>query len=299
MSKERLSFRVILAYLTVFIVWGSTYLAIRVGVESLPPALFAGVRFVMAGLLMLAFGKLKGHPLPDRRGLIDLSIIGILLLVGGNLLVVWAEKTIPSGLAALIIALVPLFMSSIDSFVPKGQTLSPIGWLGIFVGIIGTFILVSPGLGLTEGEYLNPLGIGGLILACLFWSIGSVYSRHHYVEGNIFVNSGVQNLVPGIMLVIIGLAVGEVSDVHITTRGMLALGYLIVFGSIIGYTSYVYLLRHQPPAKASTYAYVNPIVAILLGWSILDEPISLRTIISAAIILAGVGIVQISKMKSK
>lgn len=299
MSNERLSFRVILAYLTVFIVLGSTYLAIRVGVENLPPALFAGVRFIMAGALMLAFGKLKGHPLPNRRGLVDLSIIGILLLVGGNLLVVWAEKTIPSGLAALIIALVPLFMSSIDSFVPKGQTLAPIGWLGILVGIIGTFILVSPGLGLSEGEYLNPMGIGGLILACMFWSIGSVYSRHHYVEGNIFVNSGVQNLVPGIMLVIIGLAVGEVSDVHITTRGMLALAYLIVFGSIIGYTSYVYLLRHQPPAKASTYAYVNPIVAILLGWSILDEPISLRTIISAAIILAGVGIVQISKMKSK
>ena len=296
---KTISFRVLLAYLSVFIIWGSTYLAIRVGVENLPPALFAGMRFVVAGSIMLAFGRLKGHSFPTRRGVIDLSVIGVLLLIGGNLLVVWAEKTIPSGLTALIIALVPLFMSSIDSFVPKGQSLAPIGWLGIFVGIVGTVILVSPGLGLAEGEHLNPFGIAGLMLACLFWSIGSVYSRHHYVEGNIFVNSGVQNLVPGVLLVLIGLTTGEIAEVQITTRGILALGYLIVFGSIIGYTSYVYLLRHQPPAKASTYAYVNPIVAILLGWMILDEPISVRTIIAAAIILAGVGIVQLSKMKKK
>ncbi|MEK7250130.1 MAG: EamA family transporter, partial [Bacteroidota bacterium] len=185
MSDSTLSFRILLAYLSVFIIWGSTYLAIRVGVHDLPPALFAGLRFVCAGTLMLLFGRLKGFPLPNRRGLIDLSIIGLFLLVGGNLLVVWSEKTIPSGLAALIIAIVPLFMSTIDSFMPKGQTLSPLGWFGILVGIAGTFILVSPSLGLVEGEHLNPLGIGGLMLACLFWSTGSVYSRHHHVEGNI------------------------------------------------------------------------------------------------------------------
>ncbi len=297
MSEEKISFRVLLAYLSVFIIWGSTYLAIRIGVKDLPPALFAGIRFVIAGTLMLAFGKLKGFSLPNRNGLRDLAIIGILLLVGGNLLVVWAEKTIPSGLAALIISIVPLFMATIDSFMPKGQTLPAFGWVGIFVGIVGTLILVSPSLGLVEGEHLNPLGIGALISACLFWSIGSVYSRHHHVEGNIFTNSGVQNLVPGVVLVCIGVAGGELPQFHLTQSGVLALLYLIVFGSIIGYTSYVYLLRHQPPAKAATYAYINPIVAIILGWLILDEPISVRTILAAAVILAGVAIVQTSKMR--
>lgn len=291
--------RVLLAYLAVFIIWGSTYLAIRVGVQDLPPALFAGVRFVCAGALMLGYGKLRGLPLPDLRGIRDLAITGIFLLIGGNLLVVWAEKTIPSGLAALIIAIVPLFMSTIDAFMPRGQTLPPIGWFGILVGIAGTVILVSPSLGVVEGEHLDPLGIAGLLLACLFWSIGSVYSRHHHVEGNVFVNSGIQNLVPGILLVLLGLAAGEGAEFRLTTNGTLALLYLIFFGSIVGYTSYVYLLRHQPPAKASTYAYVNPVVAIFLGWLILDEPVTVRTLIAALVILAGVAIVQTSKMRKK
>lgn len=294
-----ISLRVALAYLSVFIIWGSTYLAIRVGVQDLPPALFAGVRFVCAGSLMLAYGRLRGLPLPDGRGIRDLSITGIFLLIGGNLLVVWAEKAIPSGLAALLIAIVPLFMSSIDSFMPRGQTLPPIGWFGIVVGIAGTVILVSPSLGLVQGEHLDPLGVAGLLLACLFWSIGSVYSRHHHVEGNVFVNSGVQNFVPGVLLVLLGLALGEGKEFQLTTTGGLALLYLIVFGSIVGYTSYVYLLRHQPPAKASTYAYVNPVVAIFLGWLILDEPVTLRTVVAALVILAGVAIVQTSKMKKR
>ncbi len=291
--------RVALAYLSVFLIWGSTYLAIRVGVQDLPPALFAGLRFVCAGALMLAYGKLRGFPLPNRRGMLDLSITGVFLLIGGNLLVVWAEKTIPSGLAALIIAIVPLFMSTIDSFMPKGQTLSLVGWIGIILGFTGTFILVSPSLGWVEGEHLDPFGIGSLFLACLFWSIGSVYSRHHHVAGNVFVNSGVQNVVPGIVLVLLGVLAGEPSEFHLTRNGTFALLYLIVFGSILGYTSYVYLLRHQPPAKASTYAYVNPVVAIFLGWAILDEPLTVRTLIAALVILAGVAIVQVSKMRSR
>jgi len=298
-AERNVSLRVALAYLSVFLIWGSTYLAIRIGVQDLPPALFAGVRFVCAGALMLAYSRLRGLPLPNRTGMLHLSITGLFLLVGGNLLVVWSEKTIPSGLAALIIAIVPLLMSTIDALMPKGQSLSPIGWLGIVVGIAGTIILVSPSLGLVEGEHLDPYGVVGLLLACLFWSIGSVYSRHHHVEGNIFVNSGVQNMVPGIALVGLGIAAGEVPQFHLTYNGTLALFYLIVFGSILGYTSYVYLLRHQPPAKASTYAYVNPVVAIVLGWLVLDEPVTLRTIVAMLIILGGVAIVQTSKMRKK
>ncbi len=290
--------RVILAYLSVFIIWGSTYLAIRIGVTDLPPALFAGIRFVCAGSLMLLYGKLKGFPLPSRRSVIDLSIIGLFLLVGGNFLVVWSEKSIPSGLAALIIAIVPLFMSSIDSFTPKGHSLSFLGWLGILIGFAGVFILVSPSIGLAEGHSLNPLGIAGLIAASFLWSVGSVYSKHHHVAGDVFVNSGIQNLIPGVLLIVLGLVSGELQEVTITEQGIFALLYLIVLGSIIGYTSYVYLLRHVAPAKASTYAYVNPVVAIFLGWIILGEPIDVRTIIAALVILGGVAIVQTSRMKT-
>ncbi len=298
-AQATISLRVALAYLAVFIIWGSTYLAIRVGVQDLPPALFAGLRFVCAGGLMLAYGRLRRLPLPDWRGMRDLSITGIFLLIGGNLLVVWSEQTIPSGLAALFIAMVPLFMSTIDAVMPRGQTLPPIGWLGIILGIAGTAILASPSMGLVEGEHLDPLGVAGLLLACVFWSVGSVYSRHHHVEGNVFVNSGVQNFVPGILLVLLGIIIGEHNRFQLTTNGTLALLYLIFLGSIVGYTSYVYLLRHQPPAKASTYAYVNPIVAIFLGWLILDEQVTVRTIVAALVILAGVALVQTSKMRKK
>lgn len=288
--------RIVLAYLSVFIIWGSTYLAIRIGVTDWPPALFAGFRFVTAGLLLLAIGVFKKGKFPAREGVFHLAVVGLFLLVGGNWLVVWAEKTIPSGLAALIIAVVPLFMSSIDSFLPRGQTLPAMGWLGIFIGFGGVFVLVSPTLGLSEGVSLNPIGIAGLILASLFWSIGSVYSKHHPVQGSLFMNSAIQNLAGGIVLTIIGFASNEWHQINVTPGGIGALVYLIIFGSIIGYTSYVYLLRHVPPAKASTYAYVNPVVAIFLGWLILAEPLDFLTIVAAVIILSGVAIVQTSKM---
>jgi drug/metabolite transporter (DMT)-like permease len=298
-SAEGPTGRVVLAYISVFLIWGSTYLAIRIGVEDWPPALFAGFRFLAAGGVMLIVARIKGSPMPSPRGMFDLAVVGLFLLVGGNWLVVWAEKTIPSGLTALIIAIVPLFMSTIDSFVPNGQRLPLFGWIGILVGFGGMFILVSPTLGIAEGMNLNPLGIGGLVVASLLWSIGSVYSKHHPVQGDIFVNSAIQNLVPGVVLATIGFSTGEWALIHFSTKGVLALLYLIVFGSIIGYTSYVYLLRHVAPAKASTYAYVNPVVAVFLGWLILSEPLDLRTIIAAAVILSGVAIVQTSRIRSR
>lgn len=298
-SSTKPTGRVVLAYLSVFFIWGSTYLAIRVGVKDWPPALFAALRFIAAGSAMLLFARIKDVSLPTLRGMFDLSVVGVFLLVGGNWLVVWAEKTIPSGLTALIIAIVPLFMSSIDSFVPNGQRLPLIGWVGILIGFGGMFFLVSPSLGFAEGLSLNPWGITGLIVASFLWSIGSVYSKHHPVQGDIFVNSAVQNLAAGFVLITIGSINNDWPEIHLTTTSILALLYLIIFGSIIGYTSYVYLLRHVPPAKASTYAYVNPVVAIFLGWLILSEPIDARTIVATGIILGGVAIVQASKMKIK
>jgi drug/metabolite transporter (DMT)-like permease len=291
--------RILIAYLSVFIVWGSTYLAIRIGVRDFPPALMAGVRFLISGSLLLLAGKMRRQPFPlTLKEYWNLSIVGLFLLVGGNGLVVWSEQWVPSGLAALIIATVPLFMSTIDALIPGGHRLSLVGWLGIVIGFSGVIVLVSPGLGLAAGEAIEPRGIAGLVGASFLWSVGSIYARRNPVRGDIFVNVGVEMLAGGFALSLLALASGELMHVRVTEAGILSVLYLIIFGSIVGFTAYGYLLRHVPPAKASTYAYVNPIVAVLLGALVLAEPLEGRTILATVIILGGVGIVQVARVRS-
>ena len=289
--------RLVLAYLSVFLIWGSTYLAIRIGVRDIPPALFAGLRFLIAGGILFLHGVITRRPLPRVGPALRIqSIIGILLLAGGNGMVVWSEQWIHSGLTALIIASVPLFMSSIDAAIPGGHRLSLAGWLGIFIGFGGVALLVWPSIAGTGGD-LVPEGILGLLLASFFWSSGSIYSKRRSIGGDVLMNTSVQMLAGGAVLLTIALASGETHGVTFTLQGMLSLLYLIVFGSIIGFTSYIYLLHHVPPAKASTYAYVNPVVAILLGNLILSEPLGWRTVLSAVVILGGVAIVQTARAR--
>jgi len=291
--------RLLLAYLSVFVVWGSTYLAIRIGVKDLPPAFLAGVRFLISGFLMLTFARFTNRHIPSsKREIRTLAIVGFFLLVGGNGLVVWSEQWVHSGLAALMVATVPLFMSSIDSLIPGGHKLSPLGWFGIVIGLGGVVLLVSPSLGVGKGEHIYPLGILGLVAASLLWSLGSVYSNRHPVAGDIFAVTGIEMLAGGAVLMGISVVSGEVGTVQFTTNGTLALVYLILFGSIVGFTSYAYLLRHVPAAKASTYAYVNPGVAVFLGFLILDEPVTIQTIIAMVVILGGVALVQTARMKT-
>lgn len=291
-------FKIALAYLSVFIVWGSTYLAIRIGVQDLPPALFAGSRFFISGIAMYLFARATGRSIPyTKTDLRRLAIVGIFLLVGGNGLVVWSEQWVHSGLAALIIATVPLFMSSIDSLTPGGHRLSRIGWAGIVIGFAGVGVLVSPSLGLSGAETIKLEGVIGLVAASFFWSVGSVYSKHRQVKGDIVAATGLQMLFGGTVLSIIGISTGELGTLQPTVDGLLALLYLIIFGSIIGFTSYAYLLRHVPPAKASTYAYVNPIVAVILGAIVLHEPVEPRTVAATVVILGGVGLVQLARMR--
>ena len=190
-------------------------------------------------------------------------------------------------------------MCSLDSLLPRGHKLPLVGWCGIIVGLAGVVILVSPSLGAGRGEVVTPAGIAGLLSASLLWSVGSVFSRHNPVPGDIFTNVGVEMLAGGIVLSVIALLTGEPQHARFTTQGTLALVYLIVFGSIVGFTAYGYLLRHAPPAKASTYAYVNPIVAVFLGAIILSEPVDARTLFATTIVLAGVGIVQMATMSER
>lgn len=287
--------RVLIAYISVCILWGSTYLAIRVGVTNLPPALFAGIRFILAGLILFAYAKIKGFKMPESWGDVRVSaVVGLFLLCGGNGLVVWSEQWVASGLASLLIATVPLFVALLDSVVPGGKGIEKLGWIGLLVGFGGVALLMSPGLEM-GGSHLT--GLVGILGAAFLWATGTVYSSRKSVSGSIVFSIAIQALAGGIALTLIGLLAGEAKDFHPNPAGIVALVYLVLFGSLGGYSAYIFILKAMPPAKAATYAYVNPVVAVALGYLILDEPVTIRTFISAVIILGGVLLVQMSRTK--
>lgn len=287
--------RAYIAYGIVCIVWGSTYLAIKIGVSDLPPALFAGTRFVIAGSIMLAYVLLRKMAIPrTARDLSVTATVGLLLLFGGNGLVVWSEQFIPSGLTALIICTVPIFVAIIDFLAPGGSRMSWKGWAGMLLGFSGVALLVSPESGI---EGVQPLGVAGVLAASLLWAAGSVYSSRNPVSGSMLAVSALQTLAGGAALCLTGLILGELPRFHLTASGAGALLYLIFAGSILGYSSFVYIIKAMPPSKASTYSYVNPVVAVILGALILKENVTVMQIAASAIILGGVVLVQTSRFK--
>jgi drug/metabolite transporter (DMT)-like permease len=288
--------KVMTAFIAVCILWGSTYLAIRIGVSAFPPELFAGIRFFIAGSLMLIFARLRGLEFPtDLSSIKNQSIVGLFLLLGGNGLVVWAEQWVHSGIAALLVATSPLFMAVIESFIPGRPRIEFKGWLGLLIGFSGVVILVLSSSGVGS---INVKGAILLLAASFLWATGSVYSKGFKPAGSMIVNIGIQMLTGGIALLILGISLGELPRVSISLKGIGALIYLIVFGSLLGYTSYIYVLEKWPAAKAGTYAYINPPVAVLLGTLILKEPFTLTVLFATAVILSGVLMVQLSKIKS-
>ncbi|WP_407312676.1 EamA family transporter [Desulfosporosinus sp. SB140] len=295
--NNREEVKVIAAYIAVCILWGSTYLAIRIGVSAFPPELFAGLRFLLAGLLMLTYAYFKNQRFPEtftdvRRQ----AVVGLFLLLGGNGIVVFAEQWVYSGTASLLLAIVPLFNALLEMFLPNAAKLSLRGWLGLFWGFCGVAYMVLFDSGT---KAFNISGILLLMLAAFFWSAGSVYSQRFKPSGSTVINISLQMLSGGIGLIIVGLFMGEASKLHLSAKGLGAMAYLILFGSILGYSSYIYVLQHWPASKAGTYAYVNPVVGVFLGAVILGEPISSKIIVSSVIILSGVLLVQISKMNQK
>src|SRR5213592_3631545 len=258
--------KALIAYLVVCVFWGSTYLAIRVGVGELPPFLFAGLRFLIAGLLLLGLALALGDRLPRR--LADWrteAIVGLLLLAGGNTFVVWAEQFTPSGTASIFVVTVALWMAFFDAIIPGGS--GELGWrvvAGLVLGFLGTGLLV----GANPREILHADLRGPIALTCASasWSLGAVF----------------------------GKALGEWSRWHLTAKGTGAVVYLIVFGSILGYSAYTYALRHASPTIVGTYAYVNPVIAVLLGWLILREPVTTRTFLAMALIVGAVVWIQFS-----
>ena len=288
--------KVIAAFVAVCIVWGSTYRAIRIGVSAFPPELFAGIRFLIAGALLLLYSRIKGLEFPaNLTSVRDQSIVGLFLLFGGNGLVVWAEQWVRSGIASLLLATIPLFMAVIELLLPGRPRIDFKGWLGLLIGFSGVAMLVLSDSG--EGS-VDIKGAMLLLTAAALWATGSVYSKSFKPTGSMFVNIGIQMLAGGTALTTLGILMGELPRVSFSIKGIGALLYLIFIGSLVGYSSYIYILQKWPAAKAGTYAYVNPLVAVLLGTLVLGEPFTLTVVISTAVILTGVLLVQLSKTKS-
>ena len=286
--------RLVTAFALVYVIWGSTYLGIRFAIETIPPFLMAGVRFVIAGGILYAFVMLRGARAPSRRQWVAASIIGALLLLGGNGAVVWAELRVPSGLVALLVATEPLCVVLIDWARPRGRRPRPGELIGLMLGFAGVVILVSPAELVGGGLQIDPLGAVVVLFAAVSWALGSIYSRHAPAHESAFLMTGMKMLTGGFLLLLAGTAAGEWSRLDvgaISARSWFALAYLIVFGALIAFTAYIWLLKNTTLARASTYAYVNPIVAVLLGWSLASEPMNSRVVAAAAVIVAGAVIV--------
>ncbi|HEU4354395.1 MAG TPA: EamA family transporter [Actinomycetota bacterium] len=292
-STERPGVATIWAALSaVYVIWGTTYLAIRVVNETLPPLLSASIRFLVAGALMFAWTIRRGDRESDRPTRIQwrsAAIIGTLLILGGNGGVVWAERTIPSGIAALLVALVPLWMALLDRLFFGGH-LPGRAVLGLVGGFGGAALLLGSG---ASGD-VDLVGMLFVVGASLAWAIGSLYSRNAPLPNRPFVGVAMEMLVGGLALAIAGVLAGELGQIDVSrfsTASLIGLLYLIVFGSWVGFTAYLWLLRTARTSLVSTYAYVNPVVAVFLGWLILDEPVKIRTVVAGAIIVASVALI--------
>jgi drug/metabolite transporter (DMT)-like permease len=289
--------RLLAAFAAVYILWGSTYLAIRFAVETLPPLAMAATRFVTAGIILLLWARLRGEERgPSRADWRAGLISGSLLLVGGNGLVVWAEQRVPSGITALLVAVVPLWMVLLDWLRPEGKRPPVLVFVGLALGLLGLGLLVGTDALHGQGN-VDVIGAVMLMIASLSWAAGSLYTKHMPRSSSGLHAAATQMVCGGVCLGILSLFAGEASHLDLARaswQSVTGLVYLITFGSLVGYTAYVYLLGHTTAAKAATYAYVNPVVAVFLGWAIAHEPVTVRTVVAAIVILAGVAIITVS-----
>jgi drug/metabolite transporter (DMT)-like permease len=286
----------------VYLFWGGTYLAMRFGVEVLPPFVLAATRFMIAGPLMLAFCAVRGIPIrPTRRELGLLVVIGVLMLTGGNTSVLWAEQYVPSGLTALLYSGTPIYAAVIELFLRKGEGLAARGWVGVAVGFAGLVLLVWPELsGHAQGGGLEvrhrALGIVVTLFGTVCWTSASVLSRHTTVRLSGFAAAGWEMLFAGLFNTAIMFGVGGYKGGHWGAQAWLAILYLVVFGSLVGYTAYLYLLDNVAVSKVATYAYVNPVIAVVAGAVFLAERLTKIEYVGMAAVLVAVFLVNSSKM---
>lgn len=285
--------RIALAFLAVYLCWGMTYLAMRVAVRDIPPHLMSGARFLVAGLILYVWARRRGDPKPTARNWYAAAVVGAFLLLGGNATVAWAEQRVPSGLAAVIIAVAPIWMVCME-WARGGPAPAKRVVAGLLLGLVGVGLLVSP-RGHTTGQ-VDALGATLLVLASASWAWGSVTSKSAPLPQSPFLATSMEMISGGILLLVTAALAGQVGQfrpAEVSTNAILAWLFLVVFGSLVGFTAYVWLLGVTSIAKAGTYAYVNPIVAVFLGWVILGEPVTGRTLLAAAVILIGVSLVSL------
>ncbi len=289
MPKE--NFKAYLAYISVCVFWGTTYLAIRIGVSHVPPFLFGGFRWLAAGSLFFTFLIIKGKKFPGLKDLLNLAVVAVCLIGIGNGLLNFAEQYVPSGISSLFITTIPFWMVGMESVLPSGPKLNLKIVFGLFLGLSGVFLIIGHDLKvLMNSSYIT--GIIALFFLVVSWSFGSVYSKYKKVKVDALLGAAIQMIIAGIFQVTIGLLLGEASKFSFDESSFIAFIYLILFGSIVGYTSYIYALTHLPISFVSTYTYVNPVIALFLGWLILGEEMNWFIVLAAVVIFIGVAIVK-------
>ncbi len=289
--------QIVAAFASIYVIWGSTYLAIRYAVETIPPFIMGGVRFLISGAMLYLWARSRGAPRPMRVHWRNAIIAGGFLLLGGNGAVVWAEQFVPSGLTALLVSILPFWLVIIEWIRPPRRRPSAAVLIGLVLGFVGIIVLVGPSDVGGHGDVM-PLGALVLILGSLSWAIGSFWSRDAQLPESGLLTTGMEMIGGGVLLLVVGTLAGEFS--HLDIRGIsnasaFGLLYLITFGSLVGFTSYIWLLDKVSPARLGTYAYVNPIVAVLLGWAIAGERLSIRTGVAAAIVICAVALITTAR----
>jgi len=291
----------VLAFAIIYFVWGSTFLFIRVGVREVPPFLFASMRFLVAGGVLFAWMRLKGTPSPSRREWISATILATCIFVFDYGLLFWAEQRVPSGIAAVMMATIPFFMALSEILILRTQKLTFRLALALLVGIGGVSVLVSRSLSLRLGETpIDPAGAVALVIAAISWSIASSLTRKLALPESKAMSSGAQMLAGGILLAIVAAILGEFRGFRVQSvsgSAWFALAYLIVAGSLIGFTAYVWLIHHESPTKVGTYAYVNPVVAVIVGYFLGGETVGPRTLLGTLLVLVSVVVITTTRAR--
>lgn len=284
-----------LAWIAVCLIWGTTYLGIRVSLQTIPPALMGGLRWTIAGTLLTAYLIARGEKLPPRSSWRGIAWMAFLLLGLGNGGVVFAEQWVPSGLAAVLVATSPFWMAGVEASLKDGEPLHANTIIGLLIGFAGILVLVWPDLALGRGDGHFLLGIAALQIASFGWALGSAYSRRHARNDHILATTALQMLAGGVLMLVAGTAMGEWSRLSFSGRTLTALAYLSTLGAIGGFVAYTYALRHLSVSLVSLYAYINPVIAVALGVLLLGEPFDWRMATAAALVFAGVAVVRLRK----
>ncbi len=289
MPRPRLAW---VAWGTICIVWGTTYVAIKIALATIPPFLMGGLRYIAAGLLLGGLAVLRGYRLPPVGQWGTLAVLGFLMLLMGNGGVAWGSQHLPSGLVAVLVGMSPFWMTGVDALMRDGKQLFARQWIGLTVGLAGITTLVWPDITAGGGSGRNFLfGVIALQLACAGWAVGSAYTRRHVMPGHIFGAAAVQMATGGVFMLITGTLVGEWSRISFNQATTMAFVYLVVLGSVIGFAAYSYALQHLDIAIVSLYTYINPVIAVALGTVVLGEPFHPRMAVAAGIIATGIVIV--------